>query len=312
MYLNDGAAIRLPIVKSFANSQQAFSKTRPGVPIGKSNFDRERRWAMELLEKLACSRTRSSQKMDAQRALLDELMGSARNLTEEERKGHREIKWDDKEVCGCYMIRFCPHDLFVNTRSDLDFQHLQRGHGWRRCQVFSTSTEWGATMTKLTVPADWKEWQIYLFLMGLFLASIVVFFVLYEVSDSFWNFSQANDRTILLNEQSEQRIMIVPLGVLNLSINDNNKTAIGNAEAIGPLIHVLETGSPEAKENSAATLFSLSVIEENKIKIGRSGAIKPLVDLLGSRFRSLGPLELEKRQLLGYFRNQRHGNTGRG
>ncbi|KAH6820158.1 LUC7 N terminus domain-containing protein [Perilla frutescens var. hirtella] len=57
--------------------------------------------------------------MDAQRALLDELMGSARNLTEEERKGHREIKWDDKEVCGCYMIRFCPHDLFVNTRSDL-------------------------------------------------------------------------------------------------------------------------------------------------------------------------------------------------
>ncbi|KAL3652024.1 hypothetical protein CASFOL_001705 [Castilleja foliolosa] len=57
--------------------------------------------------------------------------GGARNLTEEERKGHREIKWDDKEVCGCYMIRFCPHDLFVNTRSDLDFQHLQRGHGWR-------------------------------------------------------------------------------------------------------------------------------------------------------------------------------------
>ncbi|KAL6526929.1 hypothetical protein OROGR_016019 [Orobanche gracilis] len=57
--------------------------------------------------------------MDAQRALLDELMGSARNLTEEERKGHREIKWDDKEVCGCFMVRFCPHDLFVNTRSDL-------------------------------------------------------------------------------------------------------------------------------------------------------------------------------------------------
>ncbi|KAL8520248.1 hypothetical protein ACS0TY_010975 [Phlomoides rotata] len=57
--------------------------------------------------------------MDAQRALLDELMGSARNLTEEERKGHREIKWDDMEVCGCYMVRFCPHDLFINTRSDL-------------------------------------------------------------------------------------------------------------------------------------------------------------------------------------------------
>ncbi|XWS60098.1 hypothetical protein CRYUN_Cryun07bG0005300 [Craigia yunnanensis] len=57
--------------------------------------------------------------MDAQRALLDELMGTARNLTEEEKKGYREIRWDDKEVCTFYMVRFCPHDLFVNTRSDL-------------------------------------------------------------------------------------------------------------------------------------------------------------------------------------------------
>ncbi|KAL9674718.1 hypothetical protein QQ045_002917 [Rhodiola kirilowii] len=57
--------------------------------------------------------------MDAQRALLDELMGAARNLTEEERKGFKEMSWDDKDVCRPYMIRFCPHDLFVNTRSDL-------------------------------------------------------------------------------------------------------------------------------------------------------------------------------------------------
>ncbi|RVW57480.1 U-box domain-containing protein 4 [Vitis vinifera] len=39
---------------------------------------------------------------------------------------------------------------------------------------------------------------------------------------------------------------------------------------------------PEAKENSAATLFSLSVIEDNKAAIGRSGAIAPLVELLGN------------------------------
>ncbi|MBA0608359.1 hypothetical protein Godav_020590 [Gossypium davidsonii] len=65
-----------------------------------------------------------------------------------------------------------------------------------------------------------------------------------------------------------------------LSINDNNKTAIANANAIEPLIRVLKTGSPEAKENSAATLFSLSVIEDNKVRTGRSGAIRPLVDLL--------------------------------
>ncbi|KAL5566315.1 hypothetical protein UlMin_029479 [Ulmus minor] len=57
--------------------------------------------------------------MGAQRALLDELMGLARNLIEEERKGYKEITWDDKELCGAYMIHFCPHDLFVNTQSDL-------------------------------------------------------------------------------------------------------------------------------------------------------------------------------------------------
>jgi HEAT repeat protein len=70
--------------------------------------------------------------------------------------------------------------------------------------------------------------------------------------------------------------------LLNLSINDNNKIAIANADAVDPLIHALETGNPEAKENAAATLFSLSVIEENKVRIGRSGAVKPLVDLLGN------------------------------
>eukprot|EP00249_Psilotum_nudum_P014646 c24937_g1_i2 orf=601-1671(+) len=57
--------------------------------------------------------------VEAQRALLDELMGTARNLTEEEKKGYREIRWDDKEVCGFNLVRFCPHDLFVNTKSDL-------------------------------------------------------------------------------------------------------------------------------------------------------------------------------------------------
>ncbi|KAJ1416600.1 Armadillo-type fold [Sesbania bispinosa] len=70
--------------------------------------------------------------------------------------------------------------------------------------------------------------------------------------------------------------------LLNLSINDNNKTLIMEAGAIEPLIHVLQTGNDGAKENSAAALFSLSVLENNKPKIGRSGAVKALVDLLAS------------------------------
>jgi hypothetical protein len=49
---------------------------------------------------------------------------AARNLTEEERKGHREVKWDDPDVCGPFMVRFCPHDLFVNTKSNLGISIL--------------------------------------------------------------------------------------------------------------------------------------------------------------------------------------------
>ncbi|KAH7294867.1 hypothetical protein KP509_27G022700 [Ceratopteris richardii] len=68
--------------------------------------------------------------------------------------------------------------------------------------------------------------------------------------------------------------------LLNLSINNNNKSEIAAANAIGPLVHVLHVGTPEAKENAAATLYSLSVMGENNIAIGQSGAIEPLVDLL--------------------------------
>ncbi|XWS51596.1 hypothetical protein CRYUN_Cryun12cG0190400 [Craigia yunnanensis] len=84
--------------------------------------------------------------MDAQRALLDELMGSARNLTEEEKKGHREIRWDDKEVCAFYMVRFCPHDLFVNTRSDLG--PCPRVHDQKLKESFENSPRHDAYVTK--------------------------------------------------------------------------------------------------------------------------------------------------------------------
>ncbi|TVU41211.1 hypothetical protein EJB05_14711 [Eragrostis curvula] len=52
--------------------------------------------------------------------------------------------------------------------------------------VISTSRQWGAELTKLDVPADWKEWQLWLVLLALFLASAVLFYIFYERSDSFW------------------------------------------------------------------------------------------------------------------------------
>ncbi|KAJ6358029.1 hypothetical protein OIU78_005786 [Salix suchowensis] len=60
--------------------------------------------------------------------------------------------------------------------------------------VLTTSSEWGAVVTKLNVPADWKEWQIYLVLVGLFLASAIAFYIFFQNSDSFWKFPHASDR----------------------------------------------------------------------------------------------------------------------
>ncbi|CAA3000563.1 SEC12 1 [Olea europaea subsp. europaea] len=76
--------------------------------------------------------------------------------------------------------------------------------------ILTSSTEWGAMVTKLSVPADWKEWQIYVLLMGLFLASLLIFYVFFENSDSFWNFPKnqplrSNIETILGDPQSDDQ-----------------------------------------------------------------------------------------------------------
>lgn len=49
-------------------------------------------------------------------ALLDELMGRNRNALGDKPK---DLNWEDPEFCKMHMVKFCPHDLFVNTRADL-------------------------------------------------------------------------------------------------------------------------------------------------------------------------------------------------
>nr|GMC77319.1 SEC12-like protein 1 [Ipomoea batatas] len=60
--------------------------------------------------------------------------------------------------------------------------------------VLTTSAEWGPMVTKLSLPAEWKEWQLYLLLLGMFLASAVAFYVFFQKSQSFWNFPDPSSR----------------------------------------------------------------------------------------------------------------------
>ncbi|XP_037934771.1 luc7-like protein 3 [Teleopsis dalmanni] len=55
--------------------------------------------------------------VDAARQMLDELMGRNRNLHPSE--AVRKVNWDDPDFCQYYIVKFCPHDLFINTRADL-------------------------------------------------------------------------------------------------------------------------------------------------------------------------------------------------
>ncbi|XP_020580165.1 U-box domain-containing protein 4-like [Phalaenopsis equestris] len=68
--------------------------------------------------------------------------------------------------------------------------------------------------------------------------------------------------------------------LLNLSLEESNKTPITAAGAIKPLVYALRTGTATSKQNAACALLSLSMIEENQIIIGVCGAIPPLVSLL--------------------------------
>lgn len=52
--------------------------------------------------------------MDEQRKLLDALMGANRNG-----ESGASYKFSDPEVCKAHIAVFCPHDLFVNTKSDM-------------------------------------------------------------------------------------------------------------------------------------------------------------------------------------------------
>uniref|UniRef100_A0A2P2I2Y9 Luc7-like protein 3 n=1 Tax=Hirondellea gigas TaxID=1518452 RepID=A0A2P2I2Y9_9CRUS len=55
--------------------------------------------------------------VSAAAALLDELMGRNRNINPND--SNNKLTWESPEICRHYLVKFCPHDLFTNTKSDL-------------------------------------------------------------------------------------------------------------------------------------------------------------------------------------------------
>ncbi|KAJ7952792.1 RING-type E3 ubiquitin transferase [Quillaja saponaria] len=96
----------------------------------------------------------------------------------------------------------------------------------------------------------------------------------------------------------------------NLATIPEGRTAIGQEGGIPVLVEVVELGSARGKENAAAALLHLCTNSSRFCSmVLQEGAVPPLVALS----QSGTPRAKEKAQvLLSYFRNQRHGNAGRG
>ncbi|EYU23288.1 hypothetical protein ABFS82_01G056200 [Erythranthe guttata] len=96
----------------------------------------------------------------------------------------------------------------------------------------------------------------------------------------------------------------------NLATIHEGRAAIGQERGIPVLVEVVELGSGRGKENAAAALLQLCTNSSRFCNmVLQEGAVPPLVALS----QSGTPRAREKaQQLLGYFRNQRHGNAGRG
>ncbi|GMR44119.1 hypothetical protein PMAYCL1PPCAC_14314, partial [Pristionchus mayeri] len=59
---------------------------------------------------------------DYMSAMLDELMGSTRNANAGEKI---EIDFTGPEICKDFLVAFCPHDIFRNTKNDLGYCPLK-------------------------------------------------------------------------------------------------------------------------------------------------------------------------------------------
>ncbi|CAA0820430.1 U-box domain-containing protein 4 [Striga hermonthica] len=96
----------------------------------------------------------------------------------------------------------------------------------------------------------------------------------------------------------------------NLATIHEGRAAIGQEEGIPVLVEVVELGSGRGKENAAAALLQLCTNSSRFCnRVLQEGAVPPLVALS----QSGTPRAREKaQQLLTFFRNQRHGNSGRG
>lgn len=78
--------------------------------------------------------------LQSQSQLLDELMGRMRNEIPNERSDACP-QWAADDVCKYYLVAYCPHDLFINTRADIGA--CEKVHDDRLVEEYRSSRRFG-------------------------------------------------------------------------------------------------------------------------------------------------------------------------
>ncbi|CAN6297430.1 unnamed protein product [Urochloa humidicola] len=91
--------------------------------------------------------------------------------------GNREGDFCAVEVKKMEVAHWSKKVHLGSPVSSIEFCPTERGY----CRiVISTSHQWGAEITKLEVPPEWKVWQIWLVLLSLFVSSAILFYLFFK------------------------------------------------------------------------------------------------------------------------------------
>ena len=169
--------------------------------------------------------------MEQLRKTLDLLMGADRDLHLKERLANKK-NFDSSEVCKFFLIGFCPHDLFANTKNDL--KECRKRHDVQFKEQFNKSP-------------DKEMYQIkYEELLMEFLQKLVN-----DVDEKMRKSLERIEAPLPeteLNPEVKKQIMEIDSNINSLNIRANELSKINEIEQVEELMKLVDELNAQKKE----------------------------------------------------------------
>ncbi len=169
--------------------------------------------------------------MEQLRKTLDQLMGADRDLPLKERLANKK-NFDSSEVCKFFLIGFCPHDLFANTKNDL--KECRKRHDVQFKEQFNKSP-------------DKEMYQIkYEELLMEFLQKLVN-----DVDEKMRKSLERIEAPLPeteLNPEVKKQIMEIDSNINSLNIRANELSKINEIEQVEELMKLVDELNAQKKE----------------------------------------------------------------